>query len=59
MAYQSKSSSIKNVQFGENVQVVEPCNLYECFIGKDSFVGPFVEIQKGGGYRGEMQGSVA
>ena len=47
MAYQSKSSSIKDVQFGENVQVVEPCNLYECFIGKDSFVGPFVEIQKG------------
>lgn len=47
MPYQSRSSSIRDVQFGENVQVVEPCNLYECSIGKDSFVGPFVEIQKG------------
>jgi len=47
MHYQSRSSSIRDVQFGENVQVVEPCNLYECSVGKDSFVGPFVEIQKG------------
>jgi acetyltransferase-like isoleucine patch superfamily enzyme len=47
MAYQSRSSSIRDVQFGENVEVVEPCNIYECSIGKDSFVGPFVEIQKG------------
>ena len=30
-----------------NVKVVEPCNLYECTIGDNSFIGPFVEIQKG------------
>ena len=26
---------------------VEPVNLYGCSIGDDSFIGPFVEIQKG------------
>ena len=40
-------SSIRDVEFGENVKVVEPVNLYECSIGDDAFVGPFVEIQKG------------
>ena len=42
-----KHSEIRDVQFGENVTVVEPVNLYECRIGDNSFVGPFVEIQKG------------
>lgn len=40
-------SSIRDVTFGKNVKLVEPCNVYECSIGSDSFVGPFVEIQKG------------
>jgi len=40
-------SQIRDVQFGENVTVVEPVNIYECTIGDGSFVGPFVEIQKG------------
>lgn len=41
------ASKIKgDVSFGSNVKVVEPCNLYGCSIGQDSFVGPFVEIQK-------------
>ena len=40
-------SGIKNVTFGENVSIVSPVNLYECQIGQNSFVGPFVEIQKG------------
>ncbi len=35
-----------DVKFGENVTVVEPVNLYGCEIGDDSFIGPFVEIQK-------------
>ena len=35
-----------NVQFGKNVTVVQPANLYGCSIGDDSFIGPFVEIQK-------------
>lgn len=39
-------AEIKNVQFGENVTVIEPANIYGCEIGQDSFVGPFVEIQK-------------
>ena len=40
-------SSIRAVDFGLNVKVVEPANLYECSIGDGSFIGPFVEIQKG------------
>lgn len=40
-------SGIRNVEFGKNVTVIEPVNLYECSIGDNSFVGPFVEIQKG------------
>ena len=47
MPYQSSPAGIRDVIFGENVQVVEPCNLYGCSIGDDCFVGPFVEIQKG------------
>jgi acetyltransferase-like isoleucine patch superfamily enzyme len=38
---------IRDVAFGQRVTVVEPCNLYECRIGDDCFVGPFTEIQKG------------
>jgi len=36
----------EDVVFGEAVKVVKPVNLYGCFIGDGSFVGPFVEIQK-------------
>ena len=32
--------------FGDNVKIIEPVNLYDCSIGNDSFIGPFVEIQK-------------
>lgn len=39
--------SIRDVNFGEDVTVVEPVNLYECTLKKNSFVGPFCEIQKG------------
>lgn len=42
-----KSSGIRDVIFGENITVVEPVNMYECSIGDGTFVGPFVEIQKG------------
>ena len=38
---------IINVQFGKNLTVVEPVNLYGCKIGDNNFIGPFVEIQKG------------
>ena len=40
-------SQIRDVAFGARVKVVEPVNLYECRIGDDCFIGPFVEIQKG------------
>jgi acetyltransferase-like isoleucine patch superfamily enzyme len=40
-------AGIVDVEFGKNVTVVEPVNLYGCAIGDGSFVGPFVEIQKG------------
>ncbi len=37
---------VVDVSFGERVTVVEPVNIYGCAIGDDTFVGPFVEIQK-------------
>ena len=40
------SSRIKNVEFGENVKIIEPVNIYNCTIGNNCFIGPFVEIQK-------------
>ena len=39
-------SGILDVDFGENVKVVLPVNIYGCKIGDNSFIGPFVEIQK-------------
>lgn len=39
-------SKIVDVQFGENVKIVEPLNMYGCAIGNNCFIGPFVEIQK-------------
>lgn len=47
MKYVKKEVGIRNVSFGKNVTVVEPSNLYDCSIGDDTFIGPFVEIQKG------------
>lgn len=42
-----KQASIHEVDCGENVTVVQPVNLYGCRIGAGSFIGPFVEIQRG------------
>jgi len=39
-------SGIKDVNFGLDVKVIEPVNIYGCSIGHNCFVGPFVEIQK-------------
>jgi len=40
---------IKNVEFGNNVSIPYPdlVNLYDCKLGDNCFIGPFVEIQKG------------
>ena len=43
----SRHAGIVDVEFGKDVTVVQPVNLYGCSIGDGSFVGPFVEIQKG------------
>ena len=37
---------IRDVSLGDNVTIIEPCNLYCCNIGDNTFIGPFVEIQK-------------
>lgn len=40
-------TQVRDVNCGERVRIVEPANIYECQLGEDCFVGPFVEIQKG------------
>jgi acetyltransferase-like isoleucine patch superfamily enzyme len=42
-----RKSQVRDVNFGTGVVIVEPVNLYECTVGDNCFVGPFVEIQKG------------
>jgi acetyltransferase-like isoleucine patch superfamily enzyme len=39
-------AAIRDVDFGDNVKVVEPVNIYGCKIGNNTFIGPFTEIQK-------------
>jgi acetyltransferase-like isoleucine patch superfamily enzyme len=41
-----KSIGIKNVDLGRDVTIVNPVNLYDCKIGDNAFIGPFVEIQR-------------
>jgi acetyltransferase-like isoleucine patch superfamily enzyme len=36
----------ENCEIGEGTTIIEPVNLYGCLIGENSFIGPFVEIQK-------------
>lgn len=47
MNFKTIKNQIRDVKFGENCSVVEPVNLYECDLGNNVFVGPFVEIQTG------------
>jgi acetyltransferase-like isoleucine patch superfamily enzyme len=35
-----------DVVIGNNVTIVQPCNIYGCTIGNNCFIGPFTEIQK-------------
>lgn len=44
LLYQSKIK--EDVVFGTGVKLVEPLNIYGCEIGDNTFIGPFVEIQK-------------
>nr|WP_321270706.1 acyltransferase [uncultured Tolumonas sp.] len=41
-----RQAGIHNMQFGHNVTIIEPVNLYGSQIDDDAFIGPFVEIQK-------------
>jgi acetyltransferase-like isoleucine patch superfamily enzyme len=41
-----KNCGIVDVDFGSDVTVIEPVNLYGCQIGNKVFIGPFVEIQR-------------
>jgi acetyltransferase-like isoleucine patch superfamily enzyme len=37
----------EDVKLGKNVHIVGYVNLYGCEIGDDTFIGPFVEVQRG------------
>ena len=41
-----KKNLIRDVKFGKDCSIIEPVNLFECEIGDNVFIGPFVEIQK-------------
>lgn len=41
------ASSVRDVVSGKGVTIVEPSNLYECQLGDNVFIGPFVEVQSG------------
>jgi acetyltransferase-like isoleucine patch superfamily enzyme len=38
---------VRDLTCGANVRILQPANVYECSLGDECFVGPFVEIQKG------------
>ncbi len=39
--------TIRDARIGRNTRIWDYVNLYECEIGEDCMIGPFVEIQKG------------
>ncbi|SQC18144.1 acetyltransferase [Klebsiella pneumoniae] len=39
-----RDTGVRNVVCGENVVIYQPANLYDCQLGDNVFVGPFVEI---------------
>ncbi|NIH03336.1 acyltransferase [Providencia rettgeri] len=45
--FTKRSIAIRNVTCGVETNIIEPVNLYDCILGNNVFVGPFVEIQKG------------
>ena len=46
MGIRRLQATIKEVNFGVDVTVVEPVNLYGCILEDGVFVGPFTEIQR-------------
>ncbi len=45
MMHTLRDTGVRNVESGENVVIYQPANLYNCRLGDNVFVGPFVEIQ--------------
>lgn len=43
--YTKREVAIRDVDFGGNVTIVEPANIYGCILNDGVFIGPFVEIQ--------------
>ena len=43
----SESGVADSCDIDDSVTIVAPVNLYGCSIGAESFIGPFVEIQRG------------
>ena len=41
------NSDIVNIKSGMNVLIYKPVNIYDCILGDNVFIGPFVEIQRG------------
>jgi acetyltransferase-like isoleucine patch superfamily enzyme len=41
-----RKTGIRDVSFGSRCIIYEPVNLYECTLGDDCHIGPFVEIQR-------------
>lgn len=46
MSLMLRKVGLVNITAAENVVIVEPGNIYGCNIGSNTFIGPFVEIQK-------------
>ncbi|MBY3109308.1 N-acetyltransferase [Rhizobium laguerreae] len=46
MTTTKKEVSVRDVTAGGRVTIIAPSNVYDCVLGDDVFVGPFVEIQK-------------
>lgn len=42
---QIKHAQVVNVQYGTNVVLIHPSNLYGCTLEDDVFIGPFCEVQ--------------
>lgn len=46
MSFKLGQVGIKDSEIGVDSRIIEPVNIYGSVIGKNCFVGPFVEIQK-------------
>ena len=44
---ENPKQSLRNVKMGNNVQIFDFVNMYDCEIGDNSRVGAFVEVQRG------------